>query len=180
MYALSTVKALQMALVYLKYACTHCMYIMAPLRKHSVILTTLVACHIHIPHTLLDTTQTASAEVWRQKETERANHLESALEEATATVVQLKSQLTNSSGSLDTAVAPLRKQKLELELTLTEAQRKVQVLELEVQRIEVKHKADLSALQIEVASKVRTAVLCLIQSSDQSVLHLVADVESIT
>jgi hypothetical protein len=106
-------------------------------------------------HALLNTTQAASAEVWRQKETERANHLESALEEATATVAQLKSQLTNSSGSLDTAVAPLRKQKLELELTLTEAQRKVQVLELEVQRIEVKHKADLSALQIEVASKVR-------------------------
>jgi predicted nucleic acid-binding Zn-ribbon protein len=105
--------------------------------------------------TLHYTTQAASAEVWRQKETERANHLESALEEATATVAQLKSQLTNSSGSLDTAVAPLRKQKLELELALTEAQRKVQVLELEVQRVEVKHKADLSALQIEVASKVR-------------------------
>jgi chromosome segregation ATPase len=124
---------------------------------------------MHILHTQLNTTQAASAEVWRQKETERANHLESALEEATATVVQLKSQLTNSSGSLDTAVAPLRKQKLELELTLTEAQRKVQVLELEVQRIEVKHKADLSALQIEVASKVTYTM-----SSAVFMLHVIA------
>lgn len=99
------------------------------------------------------TDKAASAELWRAKESERANQLELMVAETHAELNNIKNDMKRQSDSIDSAIQPFKKDKFRLEELLGESQRDVKELKLQLEHAEVAHRAELSTMRMEVTSK---------------------------